>query len=312
MPPEQEPAQDLQDFGEMPPLDPEDLKQDLPPDPGLSEGLPKQSRKDEPPEDHPRFKQVYKKMKDNEREAEEFKKKLDDQAKDIEFMRREYKSLVESASTKKDEKPDTTDQDLAAIKNNIRTLKTAKLEATSNLDWGKVASIEDQIDDLREQLENKKIESARGKITQEVHDKTSQKTINSDVAQWVSENEWFDPGTPDSPNAKYNPVMAGAAKELEMYYSNHPNWRGKPLKVILAKVKEDIEGQFIKKEKSSESKNDIPVVEGLSKTPPPKRDGPTQLSEEEKRAARMFHPELPPEEADKKYALSKKLLQGRG
>lgn len=302
--------EDLQDIDGLPPLEEGDLGK-LPPDPGLSEGLQKKVRKDEPPSDSIRFKEVYRNWRTEERERKKLEETINKQAKDIDLARREFKNLTDSATSKKEtEQNQRDDQDIAGIKEKIRGLKMSKLEARRNMDTDREFLIDDQIDDLKDQLEIHRLEATRGKIVEETSKQTSQRTINSDVAQFVSETEWFDPGTPDAPNSKYDPVMAGAAKELEMYYSNQPDWRGKPLKVILAKVKETVEERF-GKGKQKEFKNDIPFVEGIGKTPPPNRSGPIQLTEDQRRVARMFHPELEVNEAEKQYAQSIKIIQSR-
>lgn len=316
---DQETAKDLQDPGALPPLDLEgsDKEPEVKPDPGLSEGLPK-GLKQTPIDDenHPRFKQVYRKMKDHERELEVAKAKLSEQAKDIELARMEFQNLIKSATEKKETSPEDDQkitQEVHSIQERLRALKVTKLEARKNLDFDREFYLDEQIEEQKEKLADIKRGITRKQIEDTVEDKTQRNTVNSDVARWVAETEWFDPGTPSTPNSKYNPIMAGAAKELDLYYANHPDWKGKPLSVRLAKIREQVEDKFNYGNKlaSKDNKSDIPIVEGIGKVIPPGKSGPVQLTDEQRRVARMFHPELAGEEAEKAYAQSLKIIQSR-
>jgi vacuolar-type H+-ATPase subunit I/STV1 len=307
--PEQEPQEDLQGLGELPPLEDGDLGDKLHPDPGLSEGLPKVPRKDEPPEDHPRFRQVYKKMKDYEREIDPLKKKINEQDEVINTFKRDFGEFQKTAQQKQVvEEGQKVSQEISGLQEKIKTLKASRLEAKKTGDVDREAMIDDQIDGLKDQIYERKLATERGKITKDVEEKTSQGSMNTDVAQFIANTKWFNPKS-----KKFDPMMFGAAKELDAFLQNHPDWVEEPTGVRLAEVKKRIEERFSYREDGKqEQKHDIPTVEGLGKVSPPGRQGNIQLTDEQRRVAHRFHPELPPQEAEKRYSDSLKFLESRG
>jgi len=265
-------------------------------DPGQQEG---KEKKNEPPPDSKRWDKVYGRMKQAERTVDEFKKQLEERDKqyerDLELIRKHNEQLLSVQKPDPVYSPETDD-----FKTKIRDLKSAKIQAKKDLDWDREALIEDQIEDLKERLERQERENFRSKVKKEAKQEAKVETVNDELLEWQANTAWF-----NTESDSFDPLMRGAAIEMDNRLLADKKWAGKPLKARLNEVRKIVEERFRWNEATIKGK--IPSVEGAGGVQPRKTES-TTLSEDEKRVAQKMFREKTPEEAEKIYAEQKRII----
>jgi len=279
--------------------------------PGAKEGLPK---KDEPPADSPRWNKVYKRMKDAERNTDELKQKLVERDRDVQGMRTHLDNLSEAIASSKEEKSDVVDtkeidSNLSGMQDTIAKIKTDLRSARKELEWDKVDSLEDKLEEAHYRV-NRLISEKNKMVSQKVEkkdDKTSKKedTVKSTISTFKKDTPWFNPK-----NEEYNPIMRAAAMDIDDELAEDPDWKDKPLEERLSEVKKQVEKKMNYKPSNkgkppSLESNDLSGLRG-GDTP-----SDSKLSDEEKSVARFMFPDKPPNEAEKMYAGQKKFIASR-
>src|SRR5208337_2990564 len=128
-------------------------------DPGSLEGtrgkVDPRSAQDNMTEDHPRFKEIYGKLKGTERELESFKKEKETSNKLIDEMRRHNQELakridgVEKAKSAPAEDKGPTKEELQG---KIKDLNIQKAKALETFKYSEVTELDEQIFDLKIQI----------------------------------------------------------------------------------------------------------------------------------------------------------------
>lgn len=216
-------------------------------DPGQREGRKSRPEDNEPPPDSPRWKQVYAKMKEFERDREDLKAKLSEKDSVMEEIRKHNAALmsrVEEISNKaldsigKKEESAGPSIEIQALQTTIEQLEERKAEALEALNSKVVISIDREIRKLEKMLdaEQERQTKASKKDTEKPKATVSQdQDLSPDLKEFMTEaKEWF----------FRDPIMTGAAMEYDRFLSVQPEWKGKPEKERYKKVKTDIEQIF--------------------------------------------------------------------
>ncbi|MCR4286912.1 MAG: hypothetical protein NUW09_02740, partial [Deltaproteobacteria bacterium] len=161
-----------------------------PSDPGQLEGKPKNQH--EPPPESPRWKQVYKNWKDNERKVSELEAKLQEDRKDKEALSMQMKEILETVQAPKLEEPKVQpEQSLEADRSNtmrqIEDLKAKKREALKDMDMVTADEYNEQIDTLKDKLRQP------AATPQDIDTVVSKREMERAVADFTSQAEWFNP-----------------------------------------------------------------------------------------------------------------------
>jgi hypothetical protein len=244
-----------------------------------TEGLSKNVQK--------RIDKLTKKMRDFEREAQEKETIIQDL---LEIVKQKTVVETQVAAPQQVVSPETT----------MRQLRTMLNEARKDLDWDKVALLENEIDKVKDLITEQKISALRAdheNKTKETESKTETERI---VAKWVATAPWF-----DKDNDQYDPDMVGAAIERDKILSGKPEWKNKPLMERLNRVKELIEKRF-----NYNPPPKFPTVEGGNHGNAPQAPSMTLTDDERYVAHRMFA-HKPAKEAEKIYWEQKQLKMGR-
>lgn len=255
-------------------------------DPGSLEGKPKEEKKPEPPPDHPRFQKVYGKMKEFERQLNE---KDAQHTRDIELLRQHNEQLI-AAVRAGQSRPETKDV-AEEINAKIRELKSAKVQAKKDLDWDREAMLEDQIDDLKEKLSDRKILSRTERAKQETERSAGVKQVSQVLIDFQESTPWFNENSD-----AYDPLMEGAAIALDNKLLRDPKWAKRPMIERLNEVRKRVEERF-----GVTKAPKIPTVEGAGGS---RQAGVTKtnLSDDQKRVARLMFRDMDTDKAEKLYA----------
>lgn len=271
-------------------------------DPGQLEGLPKTNEKEEfHGKIQERIDELTKNWRGTERDLKATIEKLTDKDEEIEVLINQNSKLmgiIEKGGVQSGS-PKPIDPEVM-VQTEIKTIRTQMSEARKKLEWEVYDQLEDKMNTLNEQLVDIKVKKQVGG-TKSSSDTDTRGELNKDVvADFTSENPWF-----DTTSDEYDPIMRGAALELDDHLLTQKEWKDKPLKVRLKEVKKQIEKRF-----NTRSVGGPPRVEG-SKT---RTDGDMNsdtkgfgLSEAEKRVADRMIPLATAEERYKEYAKQKRL-----
>ena len=263
-------------------VDPEDLI-----DPGAEEGTKVDPRTTEPPPDHPRFHEVYGKMKGYERELESLKEKMEEKESVVDAMKNHNDKLVsamEGVKTSIENKDSTSSENpLEGIQGEIHRLSQEKVAAMEELEHGKVAELDEKIMDLKIQMRSET--PTKPDIDPKPYD------------AWIESNSWFND----------DPLMRGAAISVDDELSRDPVWGKKSIDERLAETGRRVTERFgytegvVKDEKPKMS-----GVEGASKggSPSKRPSNVIRLSQDEMRVASGLG--ISPEE----FASQKALIGG--
>lgn len=263
---------------------------ETPQDPGQLEGKPKP--KHEPPVDSPRWKQVYKGWKENERKVTDLEAQLQEKVKDIEALTKQHKELFETVHTPKPvEQPRRNEVDESErfqTMQKIADLKAKKKQALTDHDLVADYEVSEQIRELERKLEQP-MPPAQTKTVAS----PEQAKREAAVETFVANTDWF-----NQSSEKYDERMEAYAILLENKML--PSWQGS-YPALLKEIKDKVEAKFEygkAAEKPSGKQPVVPMVEsvggiGLNASAKP------QLTDEQRRVARMMFPDNP--DAEKIY-----------
>ena len=265
--------------------------------------------KTDPAWDNKRFRSIYRKSKDLER-------KVGEKDSDIALMREHNKALFESVNkitestsslieneTKR--RTSAIENEITSIENKIDTLKGERSKARKEADFDEIDRLDGQIDKVKDALQAKR---------QQVVEKTLEKApkaapVDPDlqaIDNFAKECPWFQYG-----NEKFTPRMAADAKEYDTHLMNMEKWKGRPISERLQAVKEKIETDYNWKTAKSDNGRKVGGSEGVGREGPPTTPTDIELTDDQKRTARLMFPDKPKSEAEKIYAKEVKFIQGR-
>jgi len=219
-------------------------------DPGQMEG--KRKPDDEPGPDTPRFKKIYARLKGAEVTIENLRSKDSEKEAVMNEVRKHNQDLmnriealsnkaIEAVETVQKAVPEGDPQDIVYVKQAITDLETRKEEALENLKGKEVIQIDRELRKLERVLEGYEYHKSKLQAEKKQKPKDAPGREDPDIANFISEAKWFNK----------DPIMTGAAMEYDLYLSGTPEWKGKPLKDRLVKVKQDIESRFNAKESTA-------------------------------------------------------------
>ena len=173
------------------------------------------------------------------------------------------------------------------------------------MNFEQVALLDDQLDSLKDSLYDAKLEKEVNKGKEELEKKVSERKAKDSgeivVDAWVQQNPWA-----NAKKKEYDPIMFGAAVEVEKLLSADPVWGKKDLDERLGEVKKIVEGRFnYGKPKASPPS----AVEGVGGAMPA-NGTPVSLTEDEKYVAVRIFPNLDAKDAEKKYLAQKIIIHG--
>lgn len=278
-------------------------------DPGQLEGREKPQRHT-PPEGSPRWEKIYAEAKAKERaeaERDELRKVLDSKDADIRAMREQFHAVVDVAKAQAETVKtaptiDPIESEVERVTSKIAELRAAKKQAVAQVNLDLMAELDDQIDDLKDKKADlilKKALTPKESAKKSEREVPQQPKVNPIEAEFRQSNPWSDPNSP-----KFDMEMASAAFGLEQKLIKDPQWSDVNPRDRLKEVARRIEVRYQVKPPSS-------MVEGANTTTSTKQEA-IKLTDEMKRTARLFYPDLPEAQAYKEYADGMKLIQSRG
>lgn len=210
----------------------------------------------------PRFKEVYKKMKNLERKIEEYEERGKSTGTLIEDLRKHNERLAKAIESSVDltrevvtAGRDTGDDELKVLHGQLTELKASKTAALKSFDYDKVSEIDEQIMETKFAIKD---------ATQQKATPKPQKDGGVDPAfgDFVDATPWFNGDTAD-------PVMISAAYEMDKVLLRDPKWSSRPISERLAEVGRRVEARFDWKQKGNGGKP-ASGVEGRSSITPTK------------------------------------------
>jgi len=232
-----------------------DLDQEETPvsDPGQLEGLRKSKPTDnEPPPNHPRFKEIYGKMKQYEKqllEVSESTKYIDAMKqhnadlsnKLAEVLENSHKNTVDILTRQ------NTPDPVQLLESAIQTLNTKREEYRKAMEHDKADSINDQLIEAKVQLLIEKNKKSEVPVKDVPSKEPTTATEPSDdlektyVKTWISKNPWFTD----------NLTIRKQAIEIDNKLLSSPEWRDKTIIERLREVESQIKNIYSGKTSSS-------------------------------------------------------------
>jgi len=244
-----------------------------------------------------------------EKEGTETKAVLEEMRKHNEKLYRAIKEQTSAIKTSVDvqaekEIQNKSETELQRIDQNIAYLKQERVKARQDMDYNKEATIDDQIDSLKERRLLVKQEVAK-KPTQDMGERYERQVI----ATWKEDTSWFSPLKDGEPNPEYNPRMEKAAMEYDRYLTTLEKWKNVPIEDRLQEVKKKTEEKF-EYEPKKYGLTKTPTIESGGGLPPPRKEQDTKLTEDETRVVKNLFPNMSLAEATKAYLEQKKYIAG--
>lgn len=274
-------------------------------DPGALEGVKdKTPKRPEPPVDSPRWKEVYHKAKESERQLDTLTKTLAEKDQAFEELRRHNEELAKAiAGVQATQAEAKTSDEKTGIVGAIEALKAQRKAAIAEQDLALVYDLQDQIEEMKEKLKSvdaipaKNIPGKDVDVDKLVSAAVAKREQEAAVATFVHETPWF-----DQKSEKYDPIMAAAANKVDEILSADPVWSAKPLVEQFREVKRRVEERFNVTSAPSKAKDGrlpAPNVGGVD-TGGGNFKGKITLTSAQRHAARMFFPDNP--KAEEIYA----------
>lgn len=196
------------------------------------EGGPK---KNVPPIGSPRWEEVYHKMKEYERKAlaneskmEEYEKKSDEYNALLEHNKQLAEAIDKLSGTL--EKGNQVEDVVGKLTAELDSLKAAKKEARTALDFDKADEIDEKILDLRDKIKDAKLVKPAVTTTPTVVKSADDLAYDA----WVTDNPWF----------KSEPKMKQYAQGLDTTMGVDPEWSDKPFKDRLVEIAQRTKEKF--------------------------------------------------------------------
>lgn len=209
----------------------------------------------EPPPDHPRFHEVYGKMKSYERQVDELKKQLEEMKKLNEQLVSKMDKVVSHVESDEHNKVMSEYQaKVNALEQEVKELKEQRKKAMEDLDYDKVDELDDLIFEKRLELNElksnkpdvKKQNDQSGETQPQQTQQPQQAGLSEDdqkvLNEWLSENSWF--------NDDMELRAAAIGIEAEMIAKIGDEWNKKPLVERLNQVKNEVIKRYSKTDKA--------------------------------------------------------------
>ena len=225
-----------------------------------------------PPENSRRWKEIYGKMKQYERELISVRDEKEALKEMVEEMRNFNKKLAEAIENKHEREEERPE-------NIIAELKRQKKEALESLDYDKAEEINERIIDLKIELTKKKSEKV-----ERFEDDSAVKNNQKELMRFINNTEWY----------RKDPEMRMYANQLDNSLLQDPDWAVKPVAERLAEVKRRVERRF------GWNKSSGSPVEDSTGYP---KAATIDLSEDERKLAKAFG--ISPQEWAKQKAFTK-------
>lgn len=137
----------------------------------------------------------------------------------------------------------------AALQKALEALRQEKVEAAKDNDVSKVVLVDEKIDEIKEKLTTTKADNPPASDTEEI------------LAEWKSENSWFDESSPEF-DEDMQAYANGLGSKLE---NQNPDWSSdKILSEVAKRTKKAFEWKF--KNKNRETPNKVSGVGGKGKS----------------------------------------------
>jgi hypothetical protein len=197
----------------------------------------------EPPPDHPRFKQVYGKLKAQERENEELRRSMEEERAAAREHNRKLVEAVERLSTnttrvvdrmEERQEKESASAIIGGLEDTLGELEERKIEALKDGDYKSVTRIDRDIRRVEKEIERVSSTPPPTKAAPPAQNGGEPDDLDPVIVKFVGDTPWFN----------RDPLMTGAAKELDLALSLSPKWKGKDLKERLSHVRATIEERF--------------------------------------------------------------------
>lgn len=251
--------------------------------------------KHEPAIDSPRWKEVYKKYKDGEREIADLKEKLQsmegrpNQSEALLEHNRQLAEAIEKLSSTLDKSSEA--DVLGSLEDKLAELRADKRKAREALDYDKEDALDEQIYQLRDQIKEAKIKKPVSEKKEKPADPNSSQPGQGDFAAWAKDNPWYN----------NDPKMQRFANLMDDKLLHDPDWFDKPFRERLDEVAKLTKEKFgLARPNSRRTASD---VEGGGFRLGANNGTKVTLSPEELKAARIAG--IEPEE----YAKQKQIIE---
>jgi hypothetical protein len=262
--------------------------------------------KPDPAWDNKRFRQIYRKHKDEARTNEELKADIRAMADHNKALYESVNKLTDATGTlvqvEADKHKASIQDEIASIEGRIDDLKAKRKDARIAGDWEAADKIDDAIDRQKESLSKKRAESVKKPEAKVESPPSSFEADMKVVNKWTTDTPWFNPVNDD-----YDPLMVTAAREMDTALQKSEQWKDKPVADRLKAVQERIEKRFNYKGKaaSGNGKGDASLAEGVGNEGPPTPKGKVILNDDEKRVARRMFSDMTAADAEALYSKQK-------
>jgi len=264
----------------------------------------------DPSWDNKRFRVIYRKSKDAERDAAQAKA-------DQKLMAEHNRKLAEAAekitsSTEKivqtqvQKQTETGKAEIEKMETDLRDMKTARKAARTEADWDKVDVLDEQIQRLNTKIDRKKedLEKKEKEEKEKPKPATEDRPDTKAIKEFVQNTSWFNSESDD-----FDPVMTSAAKEYDTALMNKPKYKGK-IELTAERLKEVadyIEKRFEWKKKTEKEKTS--KVEGVDNERGENKGKGATLTAEQKRIAHlMLDDSVGPAKAEATYLAQLKAI----
>jgi len=253
-----------------------------------SKGL--EPKEHEPPPEHPRFKQIYGKLKASERELERLKGSSEANDRLIQEMRDHNIALQEAVNKLSDTKDETVKRDL---KNIHEGLLKEKRQAFEEGNYDKLVDIDERLFELKVAMKTKPEKVVKEKPAPAAIKIDGSK--DKDIADFKASAEWFDS----------DDMMTGAAIEMEKALL--VKYKGsKAYSEVLKEVKSEVEKRFKYESPKDEEEDEMhQSVEGGSNISGKAKPNSVKMSRDEMEVAAKLG--VKPEDFAKQKILMEKV-----
>jgi hypothetical protein len=258
-----------------------------------------------PGKDHPRFKKVYAKLKAAERRVEALEKRGEEDTSLKEEMKEHNRTLqdalertaiaTEKASEATVKAAEQSAEDV--LEKEFKGIHTRLLEQKKNAyeqqDYGTVVEIDDKLSDLKIEMNKLNNDKNAPKVSDETTNTALSPERQKEVERFMGNtSQWWEK----------DPMMTGAAKQIEQSLLTDVAWLNKPYGDLLDEVQKQIEKRFGFTGGKEDETPSVNTVEGSSNVS--QKGGATvvKLSREELKIAKGLG--VSPEEWAQQKALT--------
>jgi DNA repair exonuclease SbcCD ATPase subunit len=192
--------------------------------------------------DHPRFRDIYRQMKDFERKFEKAEKDKSEFKLIIDGMKTHNQRLAEAIESGVSRIADSQvvnieQNEMKNLEDSLKQLKGERTQALKDADYDAVEDISDRIDTIKD-----RIREVKSRLAKREEDDSKKRGFAAEpdpqeiatVNSWIAEVDWYNE----------DPIMRASAIQLDLILFNDPKWQEKGTKARLAEVKSRIERRF--------------------------------------------------------------------